>query len=260
MTSVDLNSTAPAVPNAVVAASNPHDQKLSAPPGQNFGAEHPGKPFWYETLHDPVAAFTLALVISTVLLWRATLRLAREARESSVDQSAEMERSIEAANKTAAAAAAHVGVVEDTAKKELRAYVGFPNVRLIDRFGTDPRFEVWIQNYGKTPAIGVVFNSVVGVAPARCPPIAPYLMGTEFGTMEPGRMQSALIGFAPANFQLHAAALNSAQVVQLWGKLTYSDIYGRSYSKEMIAYISHRRIDDPGEGIAASVLVRDEVC
>src|SRR4051812_12128318 len=95
------------------------------------------EPVWQAALHDPVAFATVLLVvvtaglwISTFLLWRATVRLAREAKESADAQAERMERSIAAASQTANASTEHVKIAEEIAQRELRAYICLRPVRM----------------------------------------------------------------------------------------------------------------------------------
>ena len=106
------------------------------------------------TADDPIALFTLALVVSTILLWRATLRLAREARESATAQNEKMDCSIEAANRAADAAVDQAKIADETAKRELRAYLCLQPVRMDEIIpGTGPVQIVFpLENTGATPA------------------------------------------------------------------------------------------------------------
>lgn len=77
-----------------------------------------------------IAACTIVLAISTILLWLATRRLQvstaalREAlRESGISQIAIAQQSADAAIRAAAAAEASVQAITETAQRQLRAYV-----------------------------------------------------------------------------------------------------------------------------------------
>jgi hypothetical protein len=230
-------------------------------------AQQQPEPIWQKITHDPVALATILLVFvtaglwfSTFKLWRATVRLACDAREGAEAQAEKMERSIKAANRTAATAAEHAEIAQDTAKKELRAYVGFPDISLHGRSGPDPRWVAFVQNFGKTPAREVSIHYTVGIATKGATAPQPPRIHHEFGTLEPGRSQSLISGFPPENLNNNADALASGQkVLTLWGTLTYSDIYDRSYSKDFTAYISHRRINNPDPIIGSSTYVADEI-
>jgi hypothetical protein len=126
---------------------------------QQATTEQPAQTVWPvsvidRTINDPVALFTLALVVSTILLWRATLRLARGARESANEQRDKMERSIEAAGRAADAAVDQARIADDTAKRELRAYLCLQPVRMDEILpGTQPvRIVFPLENTGATPA------------------------------------------------------------------------------------------------------------
>jgi hypothetical protein len=114
------------------------------------------------TINEPVALFTLALVVSTVLLWRATLRLAREARESANVQAEKMERSIAAANLAASHAQTSAAAAQDALKHaktvsntELRPWVAVSvEPQSIKRIGEQNHFQntIVFQNVGRTVA------------------------------------------------------------------------------------------------------------
>lgn len=143
---------------AVVAPNDKPAKVLAANPTQSASAEQqPDKPFWYRTLNDPVADFTLALVFSTVLLWRATLRLAREARESAVVQSKKMERSVVAATKSADTATKQVAISEETAYRDLRAYISVDGVEVTDVMSGSIAGNIVFKNAGQTPAAIAVY-------------------------------------------------------------------------------------------------------
>ena len=65
--------------------------------------QNPVAGFLTATFSDPVSAFTLALVVSTVLLWRATLRIAEDTKQAGKIQADKMERSVAEASRAAAA-------------------------------------------------------------------------------------------------------------------------------------------------------------
>lgn len=123
--------------------------------------QHSQVPVWQAALHDPVAFATVLLVvvtaglwISTFLLWRATVQLAREAKESADAQGERMERSVDAANKAASAATEQVKIAEEIAKRELRAYVCLRPIKMNEIVTGDAPITIVVpfENTGVTPA------------------------------------------------------------------------------------------------------------
>lgn len=147
----------------------------AAPPDQKSRADgdwgaHTGttqqqpEGFWQTTYNDPVAVFTLALAIATTglwgftaALWRATYQLSKDAKASGEAQADMMERSLAEARVSADAARASVEISQDTAKRQLRAYVGVISAKIRNWTpGKTPVFLFEFRNAGQTPAIGVV--------------------------------------------------------------------------------------------------------
>jgi hypothetical protein len=122
--------------------------------------------FIVENRDAVIALGTLGLVFFTGTLWWATRRLQQFAEI----QSHEMRRSIKAAERAASAALRHVTVAEETAERQLRAYVfvisgevlaAEPNGNLIFPVqqiteGTRAATNIRFQNTGQTPAYDVV--------------------------------------------------------------------------------------------------------
>jgi hypothetical protein len=101
--------------------------------------------FLGHTFSEPVAVFTLALVISTVGLWLATLKLAREARAAAAEQSGKMERSIDIANQEFVAAhGPMVRAMQFNIDVESWAGTGTPSVA-----------EIFVYNDGRNDAVFV---------------------------------------------------------------------------------------------------------
>jgi hypothetical protein len=134
---------APSPPTVIAPNDDATKEVASKPSYANTHQEQPEKPgFIARTFEDPIAFFTLALVASTVLLWRATLRLASEARESARDSIAEAAKANE--------------IAEKTAHRQLRAYIVVTGLSPV-KFAANqvPRFKVEMKNCGQTPALGV---------------------------------------------------------------------------------------------------------
>jgi hypothetical protein len=95
--------------------------------------------FFSDAHEEILAAFTILLAIFTFALWVSTSKLARDAEIAS---------------------AKTINIMENTAKKELRAYVGQESVS-ISYIPNGKRIEIVIKNFGKTIAKKVVINILV---------------------------------------------------------------------------------------------------
>lgn len=75
-------------------------------------------------------------------------RSRRESRKAAQDQ----ERALAIADRNAEAAASHVRVAEDTARRQLRAYIGIETMVVQWQDAAHPTFHMVVRNVGKTPA------------------------------------------------------------------------------------------------------------
>jgi hypothetical protein len=258
---LSLGSVAIAAPpsgRSIIIQQNKPGKTFTARPTQQASTEqNPVKAIWEAVFPDSISLFTAALFLATIALWLATLKIAREGRKSADIQADKMERSVVEAANAAKAIKRQNEIAEDTAKRQLRAYVGFPSMHLIDRHQNDPRFSVEVKNFGQTPANNVTIHSVIDARP-KGSPRPPFNMMHEFGTLEPDRVQIYVAGFGSENLINHAAQLATGEInIHLSGMLTYFDIYGRYYFKEFTAYVSHRRLNNQGP-IGTSTFVAEE--
>jgi hypothetical protein len=165
---------------AIVISHDKAAKALAGDPGQSGSyQEQPEKPFPYglvdRTINEPVALFTLALVVSTFLLWRATMRIARDSKESGITQAAKMERSavaMEGVKESMAINADQIVRSVDLQKQygqmQLRPYlVVLVGTGLLQtdklRFQVDPK----VLNTGATPARNVSWRIKLAVVGAK---------------------------------------------------------------------------------------------
>lgn len=142
------------------------------------------KTIWERTTSDPVAFFTFWLVISTIglgistgMLWRAGEKQFRLARRTSAIQSRDMRASIAAAETSAivagqAADAARKSneIAQETAERQLRAYLSIEAGHIRDWNSSDPTIvQVHAKNNGQTPAYEVQITAGVMVLPRILP-------------------------------------------------------------------------------------------
>lgn len=122
---------------------NQASKALAAEPSQQGHTEqNPIKAFAHDTFDYPIAVFTLFLVGSTIMLWLATLKLAREGRKGAIEQNT---------------------IAKDTAKRQQRAYVMAEDQAVTGLFRGGPATcHLKVFNRGQTPAYGVRIWSIVG--------------------------------------------------------------------------------------------------
>ncbi len=168
----------PSAPATAVAPQRKSAEALRDQATQQAGTEQrPPEPSWESWLSDPLIFATLWLAFATTglwiftyRLWRATSTLAHDTRTSGEAQAEKMERAVAnsarsaksaedalvIASRNADAAAKHVQVSEDTAQRQLRAYL---SVTRAFAYGmnaeTQPTFGVVMKNQGQTPAYHV---------------------------------------------------------------------------------------------------------
>jgi hypothetical protein len=132
---------------------------------QTTGTEQrPPEPSWEAALSDPLIFATLWLAVATTFLgiftyrlWSATTTLANDTRTSGEAQAEKMERAIVAAGRSANSAEDALVISEDTAKRQLRAYVGIEKAEIFPRKTTDSddrnrHVQIILKNFGQTPA------------------------------------------------------------------------------------------------------------
>jgi hypothetical protein len=123
--------------------------------------QRPLEPAWKAAFSDPIVFATLWLALATTglwlftyRLWRATGRLADEAKTSAEEQAGKMERAIAEAARSADSATEQLKLAQDTAQRQLRAYLSLLPVDM-DEIAIDPapiRIKMTIDNSGATPA------------------------------------------------------------------------------------------------------------
>jgi hypothetical protein len=76
-------------------------------------------------------------------------------------------RSARAAADAAHAAEQSVAVAQETAQRQLRAYLNYDQATIIDFTSDRPLLQVSLKNYGHTPAYDVRFRIGIGIVPIR---------------------------------------------------------------------------------------------
>jgi hypothetical protein len=192
------------------------------------------KTLWERTTSDPVAFFTFWLVVSTiglgvstVLLWRAGEKQYRHARIAGIRQSRDMRESLRVAEKSADVGLAAIHLSEETAERQLRAYIT-PAGAVIFARGTDCRLHIKFVNSGQTPAYKFQCWYNFAVRPlAGAPPFDN--VGTPVG--------GSVIGAGDFNHIIRDFAITPAQKeaitdgllgIFVWGRVTYQDAFRNS--------------------------------
>jgi hypothetical protein len=208
------------------------------------------KTLWERTTSDPVAFFTLWLVIftggltvSTVLLWLAGERQFRHGRRSSAAQSRDMQGSIKAAESAAKAAQTSADSAVAVERGRLYAVIDHNFLNCINAANdwdgpidqeerplampTWPMAGITFKNYGKTPAIieevgtGIEYSEAIPVPVYDVKVVNKNIIGPgdeshEFGTVITGQMTMAQA------IKVKDGAAN----IWAYGYVTYDDIFG----------------------------------
>lgn len=186
----------------------PHRQPAAA---QEEKREQPKEPFWQRAVDDPVAAFTMALTVftgilafATFYLWKSTERLV-------------------------------VGA-EDTAERQLRAYVLVDKCRIADlEVGKEPTARVEIKNFGQTPAYDLTQTCLIR--------IEGFPLEKEWILKEPADGEAAKSILGPQGVLItgsrYGALLSQMQIdalasghyaMYVFGRIRYSDAFKQDRS------------------------------
>lgn len=190
-----------------------------------------------------LALITGGLALYTFRLYRATVGLGRDAKQTAKDQTNRMERSVVEANRAATAMEAvalatnnNAALMQTLIRKQMRAYVSvevgvavYQDARL--RFEAKPN----LVNNGLTPARNVSIKALaaiidgsgpaavtlpdVGAVPASDVGLAPRQILTMSAVVD-GRLPDA---------EVEEVMTGSTRRLFAWGKVTYDDVYGESW-------------------------------
>lgn len=99
---------------------------------------------------------TWGLALYTARLWRATLKVTRQAKKDAITQGKKTDDAIREANRSANAMEAQVKKTDEIAQRELRAYLGIVEMKLARRQDDGHvYYTIRLKNYGSTPAFSV---------------------------------------------------------------------------------------------------------
>jgi hypothetical protein len=154
---------------------------------------------WSKTLDDPVALFTLLLVIATIFLWIAALCSLRYSRES--------------------------------AERQLRAYICLygGSIRLL-QVGQQAFFEgyVTLKNFGQTPAYDHSCWIRIDVKDASQPPFDIVAKGLTKAIIAPDGEANLPVHWGPVSAQDLTDIRIEAKRIFIWGESNYIDAFRKS--------------------------------
>lgn len=199
-----------------------------------------------------LALVTLVLATGTVFLarytynlWKATSTLAAETNQAAAEQARKMDASVEAANRSAKAMEASVSAQQDTARKELRAYLTTLVGRATYQERPRLRFEgkPILRNVGRTPAYNVKARTTAAVFPlgpgVLVPPagfgfpLADNWVGSGLLGPQQDFNLSAILG-SPGEFvpddDVEKIRAGTEQILCVWGEVSYEDIFRKPHS------------------------------
>ena len=180
------------------------------------------------------------------------LRLAEGASRETKDALAIAERNADAAT-------SHVRVAEDTAKRQLRAYLNIKRVKISDFDNFPLRVDVQIVNHGQTPAYDLQHYFLFLPLPfpagkthppsiEECLPILQKNQGSQFPNAPVAKGEMAFAGWNPS-LGVPAAELEAKKkllfgevqggrvIVHVLGRVIYRDAYGDEHTSDYHVYI-----------------------
>jgi hypothetical protein len=214
------------------------------------------KTLWERTTEDPVAFFTFWLVIFTGLLFVVAglqVWLLIRAEDVSLQTAQAAKESADAAKEAADANRAAVRLAENTAQRQLRAYVNFYDITSSEiAEGRAIAIRINMRNFGQTPAYDVVnlFGTVFDVIPSPKPfphksdrSRVDYLSKTTLGPSAP---MSVTVQIAPIPADKMAAFRAGKYALYLYGELIYRDAFGKTHHLHYRALQGGGPQDPPG--------------
>jgi len=189
-----------------------------------------------------------ALVISLVFTGWAAMAAAKAAGIAE-ESTRGAERALDMAAKSAAAAEKQVAISEDTARRQLRAYLTFNEI-IINFPKGDWKIQVAWRNGGQTPAYHVLayvdWIELEGPLPEdfRFTPQYPL---NEDGTAAVGPGERALaVSENPFSKELIQSAIEKIRNVYVWGAADYVDAFGLPRRTEIAMKVIIERTTDDG--------------
>lgn len=176
--------------------------------------QRPPEAGWNNWWGEPLLVFTFFLMLATILLGGATLALWQSTKKLWLAGEKQLVHG------------------EDTAKRQLRAYVGLKSYEIEGTaVGEHPKVTLLFQNAGQTPAHDVTCRYGVGVDHFPQPQLAGAANLPEaksVAVLLPGAtMKQSLVGTGPVLRQVEIDAINAGTAaIYCFGVVKYRDIFG----------------------------------
>jgi len=194
--------------------------------------------WWLVYLTGALAVITFFLALYTGLLYRATVKLGKDAKATGDRQEIEVKKSREISKKAADAATQTVETMRDADGPYL-----FPEfLRFKIRDGR-PTFVYTFRNYGNTPAVLNHFQDLMTFDPLTEHPIFDQDLTArpERENVIPpkGDYTEIYAGFpSGVSYEQFVSRVNSGEKLHLIGRARYEDIFGRKYTKYFCMHIA----------------------
>lgn len=215
-----------------------------------------GPPSWHNAASDPIVFATLWLAVATTGLWVFTYRLWKSTQALAVDtktsgeaQAERMERSIAHAAQAAAAMQRANQLHEETARRQLRAYL---SVTKAFAYGMSPEkqptFGVVIKNQGQTPAYRTRLFSRLNWttdAPEDVTVDFPEPV-VEIGTVSGGdeRAYRSISAGSPWPPGLYQAVMSKQATLVYSGVIVYHDAFRKRRLTTFMAYLNIENVEN----------------
>lgn len=189
------------------------------------------------------ALSTMLYTFLTTLLLAAGLYSAFKAREA-----------VEAANQAAAAAIRQARIAEDGEKRQLRAYLGYQELRT-DRIKTRTTatwstVQKW-KNFGVTPARNLVLYNGFGYAGTGEPVPVPDFMKTKTGLGTAVPPNTEVLSTVPLiDDKIIEEVRENKTVLRIYGAATYEDVFGEKHINQLCLVVklsttNENKFNDP---------------
>jgi hypothetical protein len=208
--------------------------------------------FWQKVTADPVAAFTLCLVVIAgaqaaffivqLTYMRTGMDDAREVAKAAVISANAAEEAADTAKIQAEVARDTLKTMQDTAERQLRAYVFVESaqiVNVLDGSGS-PEAHVVIKNYGQTPAYELVSGFAMDQYPSP-PTLNLSVDDADFGI---GGKTAMALGPGCESFsitpskkpsvppEIRNEIINGTWIAYVYGEIRYKDVFGNRQTTE----------------------------
>jgi hypothetical protein len=208
-------------------------EKTNGPESKNEQQE----PWGQRAVTDPIAVFTLCLVIVgafQVGLFYVQLKIIRESLADAKIAADAATKAADAAQQSATATTASVKLAGQTAKRQLRAYVFVDSAR----FEPPPApnspwyIRVTLRNFGQTPAYSVVVKCEKEICATKdeniIPPFSTNVAVHPPAIMPPGHPHLALLVCEElCNYQAWNSLVQAGKNAYIWGHVDYIDAFAK---------------------------------